>query len=92
MGKNGKSSSGKTYTSKNERQNVSNSTRKRMKSAKSTADKIIDKQSAWLKGKNPWITIENPNKNETNKRFIKVRMNDVNGTAKDREKRMFIMK
>ena len=35
------------------------------------------KYTAWLSGKNVMLTIENPNKNETNKRFIRVNANDV---------------
>ena len=38
---------------------------------------ILNKLNAWLKGKNVMLTIENPNKNETNKRFIRVNANDV---------------
>lgn len=73
--------------------NVSNSTRRLMRAGKSAGDKLIDKQKAWLKGKNPWLTIENPNKNETNKPFIRVRMNDLRGgSAKDIEKRAYVMK
>ena len=36
-----------------------------------------NKLEAWLSGKNVMLTIENPNKNETNKRFIRVNANDV---------------
>jgi len=36
-----------------------------------------NKLEAWLAGKNVMLTIENPNKNETNKRFIRVNANDV---------------
>lgn len=89
-GKGGKS---KGFISEGKHSNVSKSTLRLMRQAKTSADKIVDKQKAWLKGQNPWITIENPNKEQTNKRFIKVRMNDLmNGTAKEREKRMFITK
>jgi hypothetical protein len=41
-----------------------------------------NKRSAWLKGKNVVLTIENPNKNETNKRFIRVNAKDVWGSPK----------
>ena len=54
------------YVSKGER-------RSSMKtSTKSTAAKIINQQAAYLAGKRVMITIPNPNKNETNKRFIRV--------------------
>jgi len=82
----GKGGSGKTYTSKGER-------RSSMKTASSDpGQKMLNKQKAWLKGQNPWITIENPNKEQTNKRFIRVRMNDTSlGNPKERAKKMFVM-
>jgi hypothetical protein len=83
----GKGGSGKTYTSKGERKSSM-----RTKTS-NPSDKMINKQRAWLNGSNPWITIENPNKEETNKRFIRVRMNDLNhGSAKDIAKNSYIMK
>jgi hypothetical protein len=64
-----------------------------MRSSRTNAEKLAAKQAAWLKGGNPWVTIANPNREETNKRFIRVRMNDLmHGSAKEREKHMFIMK
>lgn len=86
-----KKGSGKTYTSKGEHRNVSKSTLRLMRQGKSDADKMLDKQDAWLKGRNPWITIENPNKSETNKRFIRVKANDLWGSPKERQKKMFVM-
>jgi hypothetical protein len=89
----GKKSSGKTYSSKGERSNVSKATLRLMREGKSEGDKLLDKQRAWLKGSNPWVTIDNPNKEQTNKRRIRVRMNDLmRGSAKDREKNMHVMK
>jgi nitrate reductase alpha subunit len=89
-GKGGKS---KDFISQGKHSNVSKSTLRLMRAAKTSADKMIDKQKAWLKGQNPWITIENPNKEQTNRRHIRIRMNDLmGGSAKDREKRMFITK
>jgi len=88
----GKSSSGKNYTSKGERSNVSSKTLSGMRKDKYEGDKMLDLQRAWVKGQNPWMTIENPNKNETNKRFIRVKMNDTNlGNPKERQKKMFQM-
>lgn len=89
-GKGGKS---KGFISAGIHSNVSNSTKRAVRAARSEADKLADKQAAWLNGKNPWVTIDNPNKEETNKRRIKVRMNDLmGGSAKDRKKRTFTMK
>lgn len=92
MGK-GKKASGKNYVSKGQHRNVSKSTLRLMRASKSETEKLLDKQNAWLKGSNPWLTIENPNKEQTNKKYIRVRMNDLRGgTAKDLEKRSYIMK
>lgn len=89
-GKGGKS---KGAVSAGIHKNVSNSTKRAVRAAKSEAEKLADKQTAWLKGQNPWITIDNPNKEETNKRRIKVRMNDLmGGSAKERKSRSFTMK
>lgn len=89
-GKGGKS---KGFVSAGLHRNVSKSTLRLMRASKTEGEKLLDKQKAWLKGHNPWITIDNPNKEETNKRRIRVRMNDLmRGSAKDREKNTFIMK
>lgn len=66
MGK-GKKASGKHYTSKGERKS-SISTK-----IKDPAITMLRKMDALSKGKDVWFTIENPNKNETNKRFIRVK-------------------
>jgi hypothetical protein len=63
-----------------------------MRKVRSGGEKMLNLQKAWLKGQNPWITVENPNKNETNKRFIRVRMNDTSlGNPKERAKKLFVM-
>lgn len=41
---------------------------------------IVD---AWFAGKNPWVTIPNPSKNETNKPFIRVRADSYFGSPKE---------
>lgn len=82
----GKKASGKTYTSKGERRSSIPT------SINDSAERMINKQKAWLKGSNPWVTIENPNKNEKDKPFIRVRYNDLmHGTARDIRKNSFMM-
>ena len=91
----GKKKGGKSsgFISQGIHSNVAKGTLRAMRAAKSEADKLLDKQKAWLNGKNPWVTIANPNKEQTNKRFIRVRYNDLmGGSAKDLEKRAYIMK
>lgn len=91
----GKKKGGKSkgFISQGIHSNVSKKTLNAMRADRSEAEKLLNKQRAWLKGANPWVTIDNPNKEQTNKRKIRVRMNDLmGGTAKDREKRAYIMK
>lgn len=83
----GKGGSGKTYTSKGERRSSMGS------KTGNPADKLMNMQQAWLNGSDPWVTIPNPNREETNKRFIRVRYSTtMRGTAKDRQKNMYMMK
>ena len=71
----GKKSSGKNYTSKGERRNVVNG--KRKSSDVSHLDTVSNKMKAFKKGKLVWLTVPNPNTNETNKKFVKVIASDV---------------
>jgi hypothetical protein len=66
MGK-GKKSSGKTYTSKGER-------RSSIGYRDAPDQRMLNKMAALEKGKDVVFTIENPNKNETNKPFIRQRI------------------
>jgi hypothetical protein len=64
----GKGGSGKTYTSKGER-------RSSMKTPnRDPGQRMLNQMAALAKGKDVVFTMENPNKNETNKRFIKVKV------------------
>lgn len=66
------------YTSKGERSPID---RKLVKAARrdwvGSTEQMTAKYQAWLKGKNVMLTIENPNKHETNKKFIRVNANNV---------------
>jgi hypothetical protein len=68
----GKKSSRAKYSSKGQRDSVSKETTKAMRRDKSELDKILNKLKVWATGKKVMVTIPNPNKNETNKRFIRV--------------------
>jgi len=79
-----------SYTSKGTGRNVSAATRRAMKAARPASDRHIAAQKSWLAGGNPWITIRNPNKNETNRLFIRVKMNTYKGGSyKDVMKKVF---
>ena len=91
MGKKGGKSKG--FISQGIHRNVAKGTLRAMRADRSEGEKMLNKQRAWLAGKNPWVTIDNTNKEQTNKRKIRVRMNDLmGGSAKDREKRAYVMK
>ena len=44
-----------------------------------SGERVMNQLMAWKRGKNVVVTIENPNKNETSKRFIRVRAIDIWG-------------
>ena len=70
------------YVSKGERPNVQRSTSKSVKRNRTMIAGLDDIIKAWKALKNPWVTIANPNTAETNKKFIRVRANDVYGDPK----------
>lgn len=72
----GKKSSGKHYTSKGERPNVSRVTVNAVRNSHSELRTLGHILKAYDKGQNPWITVPNPNTSERNKKFIRVRTND----------------
>lgn len=47
-----------------------------------SSERVINQLAAWKQNKNVVLTIENPNKNETNKRFIRVKAHDYWGSPK----------
>lgn len=72
----GKKVKRKTYVSKGERNSVSRSTVKGVRSDRSPIEKALNKLKAWRAGKNPWITVPGPSKNM---QYIKVRANALYG-------------
>lgn len=65
--------------SKGERRSINKEITRAVRAERTYLDKYYFKVKAWVSGKNPWITIENPDKNATNKRFIRVRALDYLG-------------
>ena len=63
------------YVSKGERDSVSRDLVKAVRREKTEVLKIMHKLRVWAKGKRTMVTIPNPNKNETNKPFIRVEGN-----------------
>lgn len=68
------------YISKGVGQNISANNLSGMRLLQAPWEKAFNVLKAWKNGSNPWVTIDNPNaKNETAKRFIRVRMNVLKG-------------
>lgn len=71
MGKKGGKSKG--FISQGIHSNVSTATRRAVRADyMASADRVINQRKAFDKGKRTMVTIENPNKEQTNKRFIRV--------------------
>lgn len=87
----GKKSSGTKYVSKGVHSATSTGTRSAIRKDRSEGDRVINQQAAWLKGQNPWITIPNPNKAQTDSPFVRVKANTLWGTPKERTKAMFLI-
>ena len=63
------------YVSKGGTPSVSQDTLRAMRSDRTYTDKLLAQLKHWGRGKKTMVTIPNPNKNETNKPFIKVEGN-----------------
>lgn len=63
------------YTSKAQRSNSSEALSKAVRRDITYLDRLTNQLKAWSKGRKTKVTIENPNPQETNKRFIKVEGN-----------------
>ena len=83
-----KKSSGKHYQSKGERPIVSRNLLKQIRADRSIGWKMANITKHWAKGENPWVTIDNPNKEQTNMRRIKVRTNEVWGPPRPAQIKM----
>ena len=78
----------KGFISQGERPNFKSSTLKAVRRDVTLSEKMANVMSAYLAGRNPWLTVPNPNTNETNKRFIRVKAEDLWGSPKNRDYRM----
>ena len=76
----GKKRTRSTKTSKGERKSIVNGV-KEVRQGLSDWQKLMNKHSAWRKGQNPWITIDG---SSSDKRFVRVRANNVWGDPKRR--------
>lgn len=75
MGK--RKSKSDSYTSKGERRSVAKQTTNAVRREyMASADRMLNQQKAELAGKRVVYTVENPSKEQTNQKFIKVVKND----------------
>jgi len=72
----------KQLTSKGVHSSYSKSLVRKMRSERTASQRLQFIINAWRKLQNPWITVENPSKDQTNRKFIKVRTNDWWGNPK----------
>jgi hypothetical protein len=63
------------YVSKGQRDSISSDLLRAVKRDRAPVERILNQLKHWSKGKRTMVTIANPNKNETNKRFIRVEGN-----------------
>lgn len=81
----GKKSKSSGVTSKGERRNVSKKTTNMMRrDYMQSLDRGLNQMAAWRKGKRVMLTVPNPNKQETNKPFIRIEARDWLGMPGDR--------
>lgn len=65
----------KAYTSKGKYGSISKETVKAMRKDRTYTDRLANQLKQWARGRRTMVTVPNPNKNETNKPFIKVEGN-----------------
>ena len=81
----GKKRTRKSITSKGQRRNIVAGV-KEVRQSVSEVDKALNKLEAWRKGQNPWITVPGT---ASNKRFVKVRANNLYGDYKRTSANLF---
>jgi len=84
MGKKGGKSSGAVSQGihSNVRQSILNLNRQEYRKS---GQRLLNQRRAWAKGKNVVLTIENPNKNESDKPYLRVNAKDIWGSPKNRQ-------
>ncbi len=70
----------KGYTSKSVIGGLTAGVKSAMREARGDLDQLLNKQKAWKKGQNPWLTVASSSKKEKDNRpFERVRANDYWG-------------
>jgi NOL1/NOP2/fmu family ribosome biogenesis protein len=85
----GKKRTRKAKSSKGLRPSINPGLVQAVRAERTHAEVATAKTEAWRAGKNPWITVANSNKNETNRLFYRVKANSYfGGTFKDIKNRV----
>lgn len=71
----GKKSTRSSYTSKGQGASVSSKLINAVRRDRPASFRLLNQIKAWEKGKKTMVTIENPDKSQTNKRYIRVEGN-----------------
>lgn len=74
-----------SYTSKGQRPSVKPSLANATRADLPKVDAALNIIKAYNEGRNPWVTIDNPNTKETAKRKIRIKANSLWGQPKDRK-------
>jgi len=80
----GKKKKRDTQTSKGTGRAVNSWVTKAVRRDRTPLESILNKQQAWLKGHNPWITVPNPNTSDTRVPFIRKRASEIWGDPRRR--------
>jgi hypothetical protein len=78
----------KGFISQGQRPNVKHNVLKAVRRDITPSEKMANVMSAYLAGRNPWVTIANPNNKQTNAKYIRVKAEDLWGSPKNRSYRM----
>jgi hypothetical protein len=81
----GKKKQRKTRTSKGIHSSTNRAIWTAVRTERSSWDEHQFKLDAWKSLQNPWITVENPNKSQTNRKFIRVRANEYYGPPRAKQ-------
>lgn len=75
-----------SYTSKGIHSTADRGLLNSVRAERSKVDVALNLIEAHKAGRNPWITIDNPNTKETAKRRIRIKANDLWGSPKDKSR------
>ena len=78
----------KGFTSQGQRPNIKRNVLKAVRRSITPSEKMANVMSAYLAGRNPWVTIANPNDKQTNAKYIRVKAEELWGSPKNRSYRM----